>query len=135
MRKFLGLSIACLILLASCKREDMVKTIGGDYKGIYYRSYPNTPGVDYIHSNVTIHFGDGRYSGTSDVSNFPLLCQGIVAQDASVLTITNTCMFTANLDWTYILDGQYQYSYGGHSLCFHKSYPNGMQDNYELTRQ
>lgn len=83
-------------------------------------------------TQVVLHFGDGTFEGYSTNPNYPAICKGTYSQTGSKITFKNTCAFTADFDWTLILDGEYSYERDGNSIYIRRSYENENIDLYDL---
>jgi hypothetical protein len=115
--------------LTGCNKE--VTTPDGEYTGTFTRSSPN---ANTITSNITLNISDNKYSGTSDIRNYPAICKGTLDFKGSILTVSPECMFTADFDWTYIFKGDYEVEVDGDVLRLIKRYPNDFADVYNLKR-
>jgi hypothetical protein len=77
-----------------------------------------------------------NFSGSSDIPKYPAIGQGTYYSDNDAnLRFTNQSLFTADFDWSLILNGDYITTMTGDSLVFSKSYPNGWVDVYKLKKQ
>lgn len=132
MRKYFYIPIVLLIVFFSCRKESLDQSIEGDYKGTFIRSHPS---ATYMPSDVSLHLSNHAYSGISSSSNYPALCQGSYSVDGNKLTIVNSCMFTANFDWSFIFSGTYQLEIQESKLHIWKDYGNGVSDDYYLEKQ
>jgi len=130
--RFLILALFTVVLVSACKKDTTGKIRDGKYVGTFSRSNPlsNTGS-----SNVTLIFDGNRFSGSSDITNYPAICKGTFNAGSSKMEVVNECMFTANFDWTYIFKGEYDYEVEGNELRIFKRYPNTDDiDSYNLTR-
>lgn len=129
----LGLALSILLFVA-CDKDDE-KTLkpfpDGVYKGTFKRH--NIPGS--ATAEVTITFNYPNWNGTSNIANYPAICNGIYNYENYQLKFSNKCFFTADFDWTLILDGGYIDRIEGDSLVFSKSYGDGAVDVYRLKKQ
>jgi hypothetical protein len=122
------------LLLMSCDTGmygDGVLT-EGTYVGVFLR---NDPLADTIPANVTITITGDRFEGSSSIRNIPAICEGRVRSDGRSVEFENECVFTADFDWTYILNGTFQASTERKTLILTKSYGPGRYDTYHLTRE
>lgn len=131
MRYFFYITILLCAVLCSCNKECFDKKIEGDYKGVFYRQMPNTIAM---RSNVSLHFAQNKFTGLSDMQQYPAICQGSFFVNKGVLSVANTCFFTADFDWLYIFNGNYQYELDDVHLRIWRDYPNGSKDVYLLER-
>ena len=111
-----------IIALHSCSKKDNGQNINGSYIGVFERN-GNT-------SNVELTLNNGQYNGQSTKDRFPALCNGNYTISGSSITFTNNCMWTADFDWTLILNGEWNYTISNNTLTLIKS--NG--DKYTLTK-
>ena len=115
-----------LITLVSCNKseENIISTnTNGNYIGIFERN-----GVS---SNVQLNLVDGSFNGQSAIQKFPALCNGTYLISGNTITFDSNCAWTADFDWTLILNGQWNFNRNGNVLILTKS--NG--DKYTLTQQ
>ncbi|BFP41705.1 hypothetical protein FGF1_25500 [Flavobacteriaceae bacterium GF1] len=114
-----------VFIVLACKNDDdtIEPDIDGAYTGIFERN-GNT-------SNVTLNLNDGMYSGESDTEVFPAICSGNYSISNDSITFTDECFWTADFDWTLILNEEWNYSLNGSTLILTKN--NG--DKYTLTKQ
>ena len=129
--------ILCTILLVSalalagCDKEWFGKSIEGRYTGTFTRTGSgNTPT-----SNVTLEFNDGKFTGASDMTTYPAICNGDYSTSGKKLKVTNKCFFTANFDWTFIFTGEYEYELNGDNLRITRRHSASQVDVYELKRE
>jgi hypothetical protein len=126
------LIIICLLsALTACKKEPTLKSLNGTYKGTFSRvSVSRTP------SNVTLNFSDDTWSGESSEIKYPALCNGTFELNGNKVTFKNNCVWTAEFDWTLILNGEYSIkSTGNNSIEIVKSKNGVAQDVYKLVKQ
>ena len=118
-------------LLFSCNQEDVVdaQIPEGTYEGIFYRSAPN---IKFMPANVTITFEGNRFSGGSDQMFYPAICEGIYSISGNSVEFTNTCVWQANFDWSYILGGKYEIRKEGEEILLSRALGNQTYDTYRL---
>lgn len=133
MKYLLPLIIISCIILAACKKknEDKASLLNGSYKGTFKRY--NQPGSQ--EANVTLHLDYPIWHGASDKEKYPALCNGKFSYKDFTLNFENSCVWSADFDWTLILDGFYIDRKEGDSLIFSKSYGDGTVDVYKLKKQ
>ena len=131
MKVFLYIAILLSVFLFSCSKECFDKKIEGDYKGVFYRQVPNSVAM---RSNVSLHFAQNKFTGLSDMQKYPAICQGSFFIDKGTLSVSNTCFFTAEFDWSYIFNGNYQYELSDAHLHIWRDYPDGRRDVYLLEK-
>jgi hypothetical protein len=123
-----------LLILSSCEseKENSIKIQEGTYVGTFQRQGSLSLGPI---SNVTITFSADKWSGQSDNSKYPALCNGTYSYKGHSLIFTNECVWTAEFDWSLILSGDFIYSFDGEHLQMAKTISPGIFDRYNLTRQ
>ncbi len=133
--KYLVLALAIMTSAMACRKDSDNRSgyPNATYKGTFKRY--NLAGSQT--ANVTLVLEYPNYSGTSDIPKYPAIGQGTYYSDNEAkLRFTNKSLFTADFDWTLILDGDYiEVKREGDSLEFAKSYPNGWVDVYKLKKQ
>lgn len=122
-----------LVVLAGCRKEDDQLPFAASYTGTFTRT-DGSPLGDPIVSNVTLHLSEKAFTGTSDVRNYPAICSGGFSINQSKIVIANSCYFTADFNWTFIFDGEYNYELKGNQLHIWRTYANGATDIYKLTK-
>lgn len=102
----------------------------GAYQGVFYRSSPN---ARWATADVTLTFEDGRFSGSSDSEKYPAICEGTYQVVGSEkVNFENSCAWTADFDWTFILDGEFNISEEDQKLVISREYEGSVVDTYEL---
>lgn len=126
------LSLLCLLLaLTSCKKDHADPVSDGDYTGTFRRISLTGTGAA---SNVTLHLRGGSYSGSSDNARYPAICVGGWEASEGQLHFWDGCVFTADFDWTLILEGDFDYSISGSHLKFWKT-AGDHTDVYDLKKK
>lgn len=121
-------------LLASCEYEqiDTIETVKpGIYKGQFIRSSSYSK---YSPAQVSIEFNDDHFTGQSEVINYPAICSGTFRVEGNEIIFNKQCFFTADFDWTLILQGNYQYQVKDNQLEIARI-QNEVTDRYVLVRQ
>jgi hypothetical protein len=103
MKSMLNILFVAFVLSACSEDDDMV--LANTYEGIFYRIYPQ---ARINASDVTLQLTGDNFSGSSSIQNYPAICSGTYEIDGSSITFSNQCAFTADFDWSYILDGVYE---------------------------
>ena len=129
MRNLLIVAIVCLVFI-SCEKEKNLG-ISGSFSGKFFRT---TPAGHMPESQVTVHLNNGAFSGQSSDARYPAICHGAVSKSSGKLVFASACMWTADFDWTLILDGEYQYEYNGERLKFWKQTGDNI-DTYDLVKE
>lgn len=134
MRIFIPLSLA-LIAFFSCSKEKE-ETNNAPIKGKYSGTFKRYNQAEDITANVSLVFLNNGWTGTSNLVHYPALAKGTWSMhDQEVLNFENTSTWTADFDWTLILDGIYILHKNDDSLVFTKSYGNGGVDVFKLRKQ
>jgi hypothetical protein len=120
MKNLCIVMIALLLGLSSCEKAKNTTTAipDGTYFGTFQRIAPGEAGQI---ANVGITFHSGVWIGESDLANYPALCRGTYEVEGNKLIIKDDCLWTAQFDWSFILNGEYSFEMNGDSLIFSKS--------------
>lgn len=134
MRIIIPLSLT-LIAFFSCSKEND-KTNDAPPNGKYSGTFKRYNQAEDITANISLVFLNNGWTGTSNLDHYPALSKGTWSiHDQAVLDFENTSIWTADFDWTLILDGKYILHRNDDSLVFTKSYGNGGVDVYKLRKQ
>lgn len=131
MMRYMALFLLGLtLLITSCKKEKNKAPIpGGTYTGTFQRTGGPV-------ANITLTFSGNSWNGQSPVDKYPALCEGVYhVLNSGKLDIEQTCLWTADFDWSFIFDGEYEFRAEGGTLEIKRTYNNGLSDLYRLTRQ
>ena len=104
--KILSFTLLFLLLLQSCDKENEsapAEVLNGTYTGNFHRTGMDTVGI-------SITFTDNKFTGYSARQKYPAICQGSWETSGSTITFTDSCNWTADFDWTLILNGNYNFS-------------------------
>jgi hypothetical protein len=124
------LSVITLTAFQCSDSEEPV--MEGSYSGQFNRI---STSAQHYPSNVTLKLTDGSFSGTSSVNYFPGICKGSYSVDGTKILFRDSCVWTANFDWSLILNGEFNYTLKGDSLILIKNYHDkGNYDIYKLTK-
>lgn len=130
--RYLILALVALVFGQACKKDAVRKIQDGAYSGTFTRTGPLS---NHVASNVQLTFSANRFSGTSDIRNYPAICNGTYKAGASTLEATNECVFTTDFDGTFIFNGEYEYTLDGDELRLTRRYSNSTYvDRYFLKR-
>jgi hypothetical protein len=135
MRQIIGLAMVALVSFASCKKDKSdVEIPSGTYKGTFARvgaARWEPP------AEVTLTFNGNQYAGQATAQYYPAVCNGTFSVSGNSANFKNACFWTANFDWTLVLDGDYEIETRGDSLFITRSYPGTILqiDKYKLKRQ
>ena len=129
----LGATVTVAGVATACKKDDNNPSnfLNGTYKGSFKRYHQ----AGSQEAQVTLEFNYPNWTGTSNIDKYPALNKGKYTYDDYVLNFTNTSAWTADFDWTFILNGAYIEHMEGDSLRITRSYPNGEIDVYRLKKQ
>ncbi|EKT4520703.1 hypothetical protein JE945_002472 [Flavobacterium psychrophilum] len=126
MKSKILIIVTFLFILISCSKNDaeveIPQNINGNYVGFFERN-----GVS---SNVQLNLTNGTFNGQSTTLKFPALCNGTYIITSNTITFEDKCMWTAEFDWTLILNGEWNYIMNGNNLTLTKA--NG--DKYVLSQ-
>jgi len=114
----------------TCYKKGACKWENGTLVGTFYRS---GPGIKYNASVVTIKFNNNTFEGSSTIENYPAICKGTFKISGQEVEFFNSCMWTANFDWSFILSGKYKFNISNGKLLMARSYPNSVSDTYQLS--
>jgi hypothetical protein len=132
MKTVILFGIACL-LTVSCSKSGMSTPgiLAGNYAGTFERE----KGIAKGHlANVSLSFTAASFSGISDSAKYPAICNGYYTITADTIIFQNQCVWTADFDWSLILNGRYSYKTSGDSLEIRRAYPGQMTDIYKLKK-
>lgn len=118
--------------IIGCSDEGDSGAYDGIYTGTFYRMRDGVKGET---SSVTLNLLGNQYSGTSTTAKYPAICEGTLAVTGNELEFTNTCMWTAEFDWTLILNGRFTATRDGNELILSKQIDPQNGDYYELIKQ
>lgn len=126
MKTKLYLLLTLQIITVSCNKSEEVlisPNTNGNYIGIFERNG--------ISSNVQLNLVNGSFNGQSTIQKYPALCNGTYLISGNSITFDDNCPWTADFDWTLILDGDWNYNMNDNILIL----INSSGDKYTLTRQ
>ncbi len=104
MRTALILCVLWMALPACNEEEENIQLDESSLSGTFVRLSPDSEGVE---SPVLLNLSNGQYTGQADSLYYPAICEGTYSIEGRRITFTNECGWTANFDWTYILQGTY----------------------------
>lgn len=137
MRAF---AIALLMVSSIGCKKDKETTGGPDpitekttFKGTFQR---NTT-VEGPKVAVSLELGPDHFSnkGGNYPNRYPVIGQGKVETGADHITFADSLAYTADFDWSLILQGRFQVSLEGDSIVFSRDYGNQVKDIYKLKAQ
>ncbi len=132
MRTFQLILIISTFLLTSCVDESVdLNDIEGTYEGTFIRTSPN---AKYAPSQVTLIFSNGQFQGASETTKYPAICSGTYEIKGTKVDFANSCVWTAEFDWSLILSGEFTAELTSNELTLQRK--NGSTwDLYELKRK
>jgi len=102
----------------------------GNYKGSFSKVISNS---DYENSTVDLTLESGRFLATSGKQKYPAICSGTYEIVCEEIRFTNECPWTAEFDWTLILNGNFKFTRNNGSLARLKKESGNYSDIYLLT--
>ncbi len=127
--KPLALLMVALLMLAGCEKND--REAGIDLpNGLYVGTFVRT-GMDT--ADITLNLVNGTYQGSSSIDKYPAICAGSFTTEASNIQFQDTCTWTADFDWSLILNGPYNVNFNENILRIWKT-DNNRTDEYLLRR-
>lgn len=101
------LLLTLTVITVACQKDnkdDTVTSVNGSYAGIFHRT-----GMDSVSVELTLN--DGNFSGLSEKDHYPAICGGTYQlEDDNRIIFADSCAWTADFDWTLILDGTYTFN-------------------------
>jgi len=84
-----------------------------------------------IFQMLKYHLTTEYLRGEGDVEKFPAICKGSFSISDDIISFENDCIWTATLDWTLILSGDWSFTLNNNLLIM--THTNG--DQYILTQE
>lgn len=120
---------AASVVLFACQKEstnDESASLEGAYIGTFFRT-----GMDTV--SVSITFDRDYFQGTSSREKYPAICGGRYELTGNSIVFTDTCTWTADFDWSLILNNTYTVNRRDSVISFSRT--NGsVRDEYILAR-
>jgi hypothetical protein len=134
MKYIIFAALTLTILISSCEKKDtgtdyLIKN--GTYVGTFQRKVSGTGPI----SNVTLTFNSGNWTGESQYAKYPALCHGTYITTPGQISFENSCVWTADFDWTLILSFDYKLLVSGNNIEISRDYNGAFTDIYNLARQ
>ena len=122
------------LFFVSCTKEHSAPATG-IYKGSFRREMSG--GINKGAVAVTITLKDGRFSGTSEDPHYPAIGFGRYTLDNETIQFVNESVFTADFDWTLILNDRFNRTTAGDSIVWIRNEGDFVltQDIYTLKKQ
>ena len=108
---FLPVSLAFVLLACKDDAPTFQLLPPGTYEGDYYRFSMTTPDPEVAHVHLSLK--DGAFSGGSNIARYPAICNGKYWVSGLQVEFNNLCVWTADFDWTLILNGKFEISTDG----------------------
>jgi hypothetical protein len=125
--------ITCLLafsLLLGCQKDDDDDDNITVPEGMFIGTF-NRTGMDT--ASVTLTLDGNKFNGQSDMAKYPAICHGSFEINDNTIVFSDSCAWTANFDWSLILNGSYTFSRNNNELRFSRT--NGtITDEYILSR-
>lgn len=133
MKQLFAFVLLLATAVSSCKKNDNnpVAKLNGTYAGTFQRKVSGTGAV----SNVNLSFSDNAWNGESQMAKYPALSHGTFSIAGNKINFKNESVWTAEFDWSLILNGDYDINTSGNTITITKTYSNGMLDIYKLVKQ
>jgi hypothetical protein len=100
MKKLL-LILSIFLFFIACNKNKQINSLDGRYNGTFNRTGMDTVAVD-------ITFVGNLYDGYSTRTKYPAICNGSFELNKNTVVFHDSCVWTADFDWTLILDGEYK---------------------------
>lgn len=132
-----GIIILCIATtLLSCSKDMFqdpapASLSDGTYVGTFQRQTLATSTA----SQVTLTLSGGNWNGNSSILRYPALCSGQYSTMGTQVQFEDTCTWSADFDWSLILDGTYDITQYDDTLVLTKQQGNSTVDIYKLKRQ
>jgi hypothetical protein len=128
MSKLLAMVLLLLSLGCTENDETAIPALSGTYAGTFQRG--NQPALP-----VSITFEANRFSGGTTANAprdaaFARICKGTFSQSGNTVSFQNECFFTAEFDWTLILNDDWKAGQQNDRLILTRN-----DDRYALTKQ
>ncbi|GAB5408516.1 MAG: hypothetical protein BalsKO_08810 [Balneolaceae bacterium] len=129
MKSILFFSILAISITNCSSNNSSGSIFEGDFSGTFYRVNDN---IRFQTAEVSLTFNNGTFEGTSTINEYPAICNGTFEVGEDEVTFSNDCVFTADFDWTYILDGSFNYEVTDNELRIIREYNSSSSDTYTL---
>jgi hypothetical protein len=128
--KLYFITLSLILLTLSCKKNNNAPAghnLSGSYSGIFYRTGMDTAGV-------VINFNGNNFDGQSNRPKYPAICRGSFDLDATTINFIDSCQWTADFDWSLILNGNYNIDFKNDGTVRIWKTNGYITDEYSLTR-
>jgi hypothetical protein len=117
MKRMITCLIALTVLFACRKSDDDDKNMTlpeGMYIGTFHRTGMDT-------ASISLTLDGNNYNGQSDIDKYPAICHGSYEFYDNTIRFTDSCSWTANFDWTLILNGPYSLTRDNNEFRFSRT--------------
>ncbi len=121
-----------LIFASSCSKIAKPEDLEGTWKGTF--SVTDTAGFTHTVEPIKVIFRGTSYTSDKGPNNMPAGGSGVYQISDNKLIFLDQNVWPANFDWTYILNGTYQYKFKLKSLYFSRTEQNGEFKEYDLKK-
>ncbi|WP_222165113.1 hypothetical protein [Edaphocola aurantiacus] len=132
-----GIIFLCIATsLLSCSKDMFrdpatVTLSDGTYVGTFQRQTL----ASSLPSAVSLTLSNGNWTGNASMERYPALCSGTYTIGNNQVQFEDTCTWSANFDWTLILDGTYEITQYDDTLVLTRQQGNTTVDIYKLKKQ
>ena len=98
--------LAFTLILVACQKDN--DEVIGNFDGLYSGTFQRT-GMDT--TDVSIEFFQNTFRGESSRDKYPAICRGSFDLDNNSINLVDSCTWTADFDWSLILNGSYNISF------------------------
>ncbi|MFC6998527.1 hypothetical protein [Rufibacter roseus] len=133
MKKKLLILLLAFVSFSCLEEEETPSKIeNGTYVGQFYRSSPT---IRPVPANVVLVLEGNSFSGTSDRMYYPAIGRGTYYVSGEQITFKDASFWTANFDWTIILDNTFSIATEGDGELVLTRKQGDVTDVYRLKRQ
>lgn len=131
---FLLLVLLCVGLVSCDKNEANTQAAlkSGTYTGEFSRFSPDGR---CIPTPVTLVIENNSFNGFSEITKSPAIGAGSYKLAGTEIEFTDQRVWTAEFDWTYVLNGKYKFKTIGDEVIIVRMYANQATDVYKLRWQ
>lgn len=131
-RLFTWLMLGLLMSLAACNDIEDVDPalLQGQFTGTFERI---VDGQSLGVASISLLLEGNSFSGSGGPNRYPVICNGIFTVSGNRVSFANACFFTADFDWSLILNGTWQINQQGGELILRRS-ADSLVEVYRLQR-
>jgi hypothetical protein len=127
-----SLFAAMVVFATSCSKIAKPEDLEGTWKGSF--SVTDTAGFTTTIEPIKVIFNGTTFVSDKGPNNRPAGGSGVYQISDNKLIFLDQNIWTPNFDWTYILNGTYQYVFKPKSLYFSRTEQNGEKKEYDLKK-